>query len=88
MRIKEGFILREVADSYVVVAVGAASVNFKGVIKINESAAILWRAMESEDKSVEDLVGILINEYTIDEKTARQDVIEFTDGLKGAGIIE
>lgn len=88
MKIKEGFILRKVADSYVVVAVGAASVSFKGVIKINESAAMLWKAMEGSDKSVEDLVKLLLNEYSVDEKTARKDVIDFTEGLKGAGIIE
>ena len=88
MKIKEGFILRKVADSYVVVAVGAASVSFKGVIKINESAAMLWKAMEESDKSVEDLVKLLLNEYSVDEKTARKDVIDFTEGLKGAGIIE
>lgn len=88
MRIKEGFILREVADSYVVVAVGAASINFKGVIKINESAAMLWKAMEEGDKSVEDLVELLLNKYEVDENTAKKDVIDFVEGLKGAGIIE
>lgn len=88
MRIKEGFILREVADSYVVVAVGAASLNFKGVIKINESAAMLWKAMEEGDKSVEDLVELLLNKYEVDENTAKKDVIDFVEGLKGAGIIE
>ena len=88
MKIKEGFILREVAGSYVVVAVGAASKDFRGVIKLNGSGAFLWKVLEKEDKSTEDLVKALLDEYEIDEETAKKDVNDFVDRLKGAKIVE
>ena len=88
MKIKEGFILREVAGSYVVVAVGPASKDFRGVIKLNSSGAFLWKALEKEDKSTDDLVKALLEEYEIDEMTARGDVEDFLDKLKGARIVE
>lgn len=88
MKIKEGFILREVAGSYVVVAVGAASKDFRGVIKLNGSGAFLWKALEKEDKSTEDLVKALLDEYEIDAETAKKDVKDFVDRLKGAKIVE
>ena len=42
MKIKEGFILREVAGNYIVVAVGSAVKQFNGVITLNETGAFLW----------------------------------------------
>lgn len=88
MKIKEGFILREVAGSYVVVAVGEASKAFKGVIKLNNSGAILWKELEKGVSDVEILTKALLNEYDIDEKTAKEDVLAFLDQLKKAKIVE
>ena len=88
MKIKEGFILREIADSYVVVAVGEASKTFKGVIKLNNSGAILWKELEKGVSDVEILTKALLNEYDIDEKTAKEDVLAFLDQLKKAKIVE
>ena len=42
MTIKENFVLRQVAGSYVAVAVGEASVNFDGMLTLNESGALLF----------------------------------------------
>ena len=46
MKLKENFVLRQVAGSYAVLAVGAASVDFNGMLTLNESGALLWRALE------------------------------------------
>ena len=47
MKIKQGFMLREVAGNYVVVAVGEASKKFNGVINLNESGAFIWKKSQS-----------------------------------------
>ena len=39
MKLKENFVLRQVAGSYAVLAVGAASVDFNGMLTLNESGA-------------------------------------------------
>ncbi|MBO4622632.1 MAG: PqqD family protein [Bacilli bacterium] len=88
MKIKEGFVLREVAGSYVVVAVGKASFNFKGVVKLNESGALLFRTIDAGVDSEEELVNKIMSEYKIDYEVAKKDVSTFVSKLKGAGIIE
>lgn len=46
MRLKEGFMLRQVAGSWVVVPAGRACVDFDGMISLNDSGALLWRTLE------------------------------------------
>ena len=66
MKIKDNFVLRQVAGSYVVVAVGAASVDFNGMLMLNESGALLWHTLErGADRAA--LVAALTSEYEVDE---------------------
>lgn len=87
MQIKKGFMLREVAGNYVVVAIGEASKSFNGVINLNESGAFLWRKL-SEGISKEDLVKALLEEYDVDEEIANKDIDNFIEKLKGSDILE
>lgn len=87
MKIKEGFILREVAGQSVVVAVGNASKKFKGVINLNETGALLFKTLKN-DSSNEDLVKTLMNEYDVEENIAKEDVEYFVKSLKEAGLID
>ena len=48
MRIKQGFMLREVANNFIVVPVGKASEKFRGLITLNSTGAFLWRNLEQE----------------------------------------
>ena len=87
MKIKDGFILREVAGNYIVVAVGDAVKNFNGVINLNESGAFLWKAMEN-DVTEEQLVSALLGEYDVTEERAKADVAAFVEKMKQGNIIE
>ena len=42
MKIKQGFVVRKVGDSHVVVPVGELSKTFHGMINLNETGAFLW----------------------------------------------
>ena len=86
MKVKDGFILREVAGNFIVVAVGGAVKNFNAVITLNETGALLWRALEKGAKQ-EDLVKVILDEYDIDETTAKADVLAFIDKLQGASLL-
>lgn len=87
MKIKEGFILREVAGVNMVVPLGAETIDFNGMITLNDTGMLLWKALSSET-DINSLVNIILNEYEIDEKTARNDVIEFIEKLKETDILE
>ena len=87
MKIKEGFILRHIGDEIIVVAVGEASKDFNGIIRMNSTGEFLWNAMSSETNE-DALVSALLSEYEIDEATARRDASAFIEKLNGAGILE
>ncbi|MBE6606910.1 MAG: PqqD family protein [Ruminococcaceae bacterium] len=87
MKIRKGFLMREVAGKNVVIATGEAAKNFNGIIKLNESATMLWRMLES-DASEEKLVDAIIETYEVDYVTAQNDVSMFVTKLKGAGIVD
>lgn len=87
MKIKKGFILREVAGSYLVVAVGAAVKDFGGMVNLNETGAFLWKKLEG-GCSESELIDALLSEYEVDRETAENDVKAFTDKLKEAKLAE
>lgn len=86
MKIKDGFVLRNICDEYIVVAVGRQTLDFKGLIKLNESGAFLWEQLKS-DRTEEELLAALTAEYTVDEATAQADIATFVSSLKEADLL-
>ena len=88
MKIKEGFILKEIAGSYVVVPVGDDLVDFTLMITTNETGAFLWNCL-SEDRSEQELVNMLKSEYEgADDAQLAADVAEFVALLKENNVVE
>ena len=87
MKIKEGFILKEVVGTYIVVAVNDAVKKFNGVINLNETGAFLWSVLE-KGATEEELVSALLQEYEVDEERAKLDVNKFVNNLKEANLVE
>ncbi len=86
MKIKEGFILRKVAEKYVVVAVGPASKVLNGMIKLNETGVLCWQHLtKGTDK--EELVKVLAAEYGLSKAQAETDVSAFLDTLREVGCL-
>ena len=86
MKIKDGFILRSVAGTDIVVAIGKESESFGKMIKLNDSAAFLFRCLAS-DKSAQELAQALVTEYDISMELATKDVESFVSTMKAAGLI-
>ncbi|MBQ7348635.1 MAG: PqqD family protein [Clostridia bacterium] len=87
MKIKEGFILREVAGNFIVVAVGSAVKDFNGVINLNETGAFLWKILE-KGATQDELKTALLGEYDVDEKIAAADVAAFVEKLLSKGLLD
>ena len=87
MRLKEGFVLRQVAGSHIVLPVGAASVDFNGMVSLNETGALLWRTLEGGADS-EALVSALTAEYEVERAEAAEGVEEFLETLRSVGCLE
>jgi len=87
MKIKEGFILRKISDTYVVVAVGEAAKDFKGMVTLNETGGFLWEKL-AEGADADALKTALLAEYDVDEATAEKDVSKFIENVTNAGFVE
>ncbi len=87
MKLVDGFVLKNIADTFVVVPLGTNTVNFRSIISLNESGAFLWSQLETE-KTEEELLNLMLNEYDIDEATARADIASFIENLKKADLLK
>ena len=87
MKIKQGYVLRQVADLWVVLPLAEETVNFNGMIKLNECGALLWKELERSCE-LEGLVDAMLAEYRVSREQARTDVAEFLENLSKVGCLE
>lgn len=87
MKIKDGFVLNTIADSYVVVPVHDTLSEFSSIIKLSETGAFLWRCLEN-DTDEEKLLSALTDEYDVSEDRAKEDIRNFITKLKEANLLD
>lgn len=81
------FVIRQVADRFVIVPVGAAAEKFTGMLTVNETGKFLWDLLETE-QTCETLAAALVREYKIDMETAIGDVKAFLEPIVPTGAIK
>ncbi|MBQ8614651.1 MAG: PqqD family protein [Ruminiclostridium sp.] len=86
MKIKNGFLLRQVGSQNIVVAVGDESRDFNGIIRLNETGRFLWEKLQTETTESA-LTGAMLLEYDIDGATAETDVADFIATLREAKLL-
>lgn len=87
MKIKENYVMREVAGQSIVIAIGEESERFKGMINLNRTGRDVWKYLETGM----DLIGIakkISEKYEVDENIAEHDVEKMLDKLYRAGVLE
>lgn len=87
MRIKKGFLVREIAGCNIVVPVGERVIDFKGIMTLNDTGSFIWKCL-SEDIAYDQLLSLILEEYEIDEATARADLDELLNTARESGILE
>lgn len=87
MKIKDGFAKRNIAGSDIAVPIGKKAKEFNGMITLNGTGAFLWDCF-TKDITTNDAVKMLLDEYEVDEITAKRDVEAFAKMLKDNGIAE
>lgn len=81
------YLLREVADSIVIVPVGMATADFPGMITLNDSGRFLWELLETE-QTVDTLAEAMEARYDVTAQKAREDIEKFLDRLRAAGALQ
>lgn len=88
MRIKPGFELRNICRENIIVSSGRENIDFTKLISMNASAADIWKAVFDKEFTVDDMVAALMNEYEVDEETARKDCEALAKSGIEAGFID
>ncbi|MDD2362423.1 MAG: PqqD family protein [Oscillospiraceae bacterium] len=87
MKIMSGYMLREVGGESIVVPVGSRTVDLRGIIKLNGTAAFLWKMLQ-DDCTCQELITAMLDEYDVDEETAEKDVKRFIESLEQNNLLE
>lgn len=88
MKIKKGFTLRTVMGQNIVLAEGNNSDSYGKIIKLNESAAMLWDGLRGKSFDVEYAAGLLTKNYGIDRERALSDAAYIIGLMDEKGLID
>lgn len=80
MKVKDGFVLREVCGENVIVPTGKRSVEFNGIINVNELGVFLWEKLQ-EECSLDQLANYVLEEYEATKEEVVKDIEEFIEVL-------
>lgn len=83
----EDFIIREIADEYVMMPVGKTAQKFNGLIMANDVSAFIWEHIE-EVETVEELVELICGDFEVSYEEALRDTTALVEEMKKAGWIE
>ena len=86
MKLRSGFILREVLGAPVVVATGDAR-HFHGMVKLNETGGIIWKGLQ-EGLTEPQLAERLALTYDVTPEQAAADVAAMLCQMADNGFLE
>ncbi len=86
MKIKKELIKRSIAGETVLVPVGRTVYEANGLFVLNELGDFLWDRLPDAENE-EQLLAAILEEYEVNEQTARRDLMVFLDKLKEMEIL-
>ena len=88
MKIKDGFIMRDVLDKTMVVPTEEAGKDLHGFIRLNATGKFIWNAIAA-GKTIEETAKAMTEAYEgLSEEQALLDVQAFVEKMKAAGVFE
>lgn len=88
MKIKKGFTLRTIMGQNIVLAEGSNADTFGKMIKLNDSAAMLWNELKGRNFDVDDAAALLTEHYGIDRDLALADAARILDRMTASGLLD
>lgn len=89
MRIKKGFVLRDVCGEQVIMGEGLGALDFGRLLCLNGTAAFLWNyASNVGDFTVEMLAKALCDEYDVSQEQAETDVAAIVSEWQKVNVVE
>ena len=88
MKIKTGFVLREMCGENIITGEGLEHINFNKLISLNSTAAFLWNKVADKEFTAEEMAQHLVEEYQIDIELALKDSEALCQAWINAGVAE
>ena len=87
MKLKSGFVLRQINKKYYAVPVGPLAARHKILISMNGTCLFVWEQLQ-QDRTRQELLDAITTEYEVDVAVASADLERFLTALDGAGLLE
>ena len=88
MRIKQEYKVREIAGESVVIMQGKQGADLTQIITLNDSALMLWNALQGKDFEASDAADVLMQNYEVETEVALRDATAWVERLSECGLIE
>jgi len=89
MKIKKGFVLRDVCGEQVIMGEGIGALDFGRLLCLNETAAWLWKQAEQQGYfTVDSLAEALCGEYDVGAEQAKADVAAIVAEWQKVNVLE
>ena len=88
MRVKKGFVLRELAGEKIISGEGLEQIDFNKMVTLNASAAYIWENISGKEFDVACVVDLLTSRYDVEQSVAENDALGLLSSWKEIGLIE
>lgn len=83
--IKQGYVLREIADEYLAVPINSGAESSQLII-LNPVSALLWKQLQNKT-TLEQLVDAVKSEFDVSREEAESDIKAFLENLKELNLL-
>lgn len=87
MKINPFFKVRKVAGENIILLQGKTNGDMTRVVAFNESALLMWDSLQGRDFTVDDAVQVLLDNYDVEEATARADAEKWVGMIRESGLL-
>lgn len=87
MKIKDGFIMKDVAGSKVVLPLGERQAEIRGIITFNDVGAEVFNMLDGTN-SVEEIIEKIVKDYEAPYDTVKSDVEKLIEKMRENGLVE
>jgi hypothetical protein len=79
-------VTREIAGERILVPIRKQVADMAAIYVLNETGARIWNLLDGQ-RSLADIVEILVQEYLVESDTVQADIVEIVDQLRDLGML-
>ena len=87
MKVNSQFKIIDVLDETLAVPIGEKAESFNAIVSLTEEAAFVLKNING-NRSEEDLLLLVLDEYDVDHMTAKRDIEKILQRFRDVGLIE